>query len=375
MDQILCRLWMTTLSMIVYTGLSCSLEAQPSAGLSKKQIAEIERVVEKQIEQQQLVGVVVSVIQDGEVAFARAWGFEDREREIPTSDQTMFRWASISKPVTAVAAMILVDEGKLDLDADVRQYVPEFPDKGVPITSRQLLCHQSGIVHYTNGPVIQTETEYDVANPFESVLLSLDHFKESPLVHSPGEAYSYSTHAYILMSAVVERAADQPYAEFVRERIFKPLGMDSMQPDYQWRDIPHRAVGYIRRPAEGIVPSTDTDVSWKLGGGGFISNITDMAKFAAALSRQELLSRRAYDEMWTVQILNSEKLAEAGLGFFIHEPNAQRVVSHNGSQEKTRTRMVIYPESKLGIVVMTNSEYGQPGRITTAIVAVLNKSF
>ncbi|MGI9519644.1 MAG: serine hydrolase domain-containing protein, partial [Pirellulaceae bacterium] len=321
-----------------------------------------------------LVGICVGIIHDHQVVYSQGFGNENLAEEIPATTDTMYRWASVSKPVTAVAAMQLVEQGKLKLDDDVRDYVPEFPEQGHTITVRDLMCHQSGIVHYSNGKVIRTKREYDVENPFESVILALDTFRESPLVHPPCEQYSYSTHAYILLSAVVERAGEEQFYEQVKQRICQPLDLDSLQPDYQWLEIPNRAVGYrLGRISGKHRRSSNTDVSWKLGGGGFISTIDDMAGFACGLMSDELLTNESLQQMWTAQSLSDGSDTNVGLGFFIGDQDGQLVVSHNGSQEKTRTRMMIYPESGRGIVIMTNSQHANPGQITNAIIQELNK--
>ena len=244
---------------------------------------------------QQLVGLAVGVVVDGKVAYLQGYGFADREAKTPVDPKaTQIRWASCSKPVTAVAALQLAEKGLLDLDADVRRYVPEFPDKGVKITARQLLCHQAGIVHYTNGKVVRTERKYDAPHPFKDVVLALDMFKESPLVNPPGEKFAYTTHGYILLSAVVERAGKKAFADQVSERIAKPLGMTGFRPDYHWENIPGRAVGYVKS-GEKINRRPDAaapDVSWKLGGGGYTSTVEDFARFAAGLANHKLVSAR-----------------------------------------------------------------------------------
>ena len=149
--------------------------------------AAADRAAWAQFEKQNLVGLAVGVVEEGKVAYLKGFGYADREACTPVDPgKTLFRWASCSKPLTAIAALQLAETGKLDLDADVRDYVPEFPDKGTPITARQLLCHQGGIVHYINGKVIRTKREYDAEHPFEDVVLALDTFKESPLVGKPG---------------------------------------------------------------------------------------------------------------------------------------------------------------------------------------------
>ena len=197
--------------------------------------AKADSALAKQMAEQNLVGACIGVIRDRKIVCLQYQGFEDRENQIPVTDQTRFRWASVSKPLTAIAALQLVEQGKLNLQADVRDYVPEFPDQGHLIRVRDLMCHQSGIVHYQNGKVIRSQRDYPMPHPYEDVVLALDTFRESPLVHPPGEKFSYSTHAYILLSAVVQKAGQQKFADQVQARVVTPLGLETLQPDYQCR--------------------------------------------------------------------------------------------------------------------------------------------
>ena len=331
---------------------------------------------------QELVGLAVGIIQDGQIAYLKGYGLADREQRVPVTRQTMFRWASISKSITAVAAMQLWERGELDFEREARRYVPEFPDKGATIRVRHLLCHQGGIVHYTNGKVIRIKRDYPVAHPFENVIYALDTFRESPLVNEPGEKYSYTTHGYILLSAGVERAGKQKFAHQVRDRIAKPLKLGTLQPDYQWEEIPHRAVGYRQRGGQ-VEVSTNTDVSWKLGGGGFISNIDDLAKFAAGLLNHRLVKPATRQKMWTRQMTRDGKQTKYALGFsFNHYRDGElhtwsangtgiEIVGHSGSQEKTKTWMALWPQKKLGVVVMSNSEYASPRRLAGRLLEVV----
>jgi serine beta-lactamase-like protein LACTB, mitochondrial len=339
--------------------------------LPKAVVGRIDDSVKEQMSQQQLVGVSIGVIDGGRVAYSQGFGFADVENQVAMTPQSLIRWASVSKPLTAVVAGQLVAEGRLSFDDDVRKYVPEFPDHGVTIRVRDLLCHQSGIVHYANGRVVRTQKEYGEPHPFQNVINSLDTFKESPLVNAPGEKYSYSTHAYMLLSAVTERAENKPFAQQVQDRINSPLGLTTLQPDYQWVEISPRAVGYRLRNQQ-VIPSTNTDVSWKLGGGGFISSVEDMAAFGAGLMGSKLLSEKIKSQMWVRQKTTDGSETDVGLGFFIDGVGESLRVSHNGSQEKAKTRMVIYPNRKNGIVVMSNCEHAEPGRISTAIYQAWN---
>jgi serine beta-lactamase-like protein LACTB len=328
--------------------------------------ARLDDAVAEQMKATDAVGCAVGVIEDNRIVYFKGYGLADREKNIPVDAKTMFRWASVSKTITAVAAMQLVEMELLDLDRDIRDYVPEFPDKGAKITTRQLLGHLGGIVHYVNGKVIRTQRNYEKPNPFADVVLALDTFKESPLVCLPGEKYSYSTHGYILLSAVVERAGRQRFADQVKERICQPLGLKSLRPDYQWETIPNRAVGY-RKAAGQIIPSTNTDVSWKLGGGGFISTIDDMARFAEGLLQKKLLKPETFQQMWTRQKTADGKETGYGLGFGVSTGAGGLAVSHSGSQEKTKTLLTLRPDQKRALVFMTNSEFVNPGQFVQAL--------
>ena len=337
-----------------------------------------DQAAKAEIEKQKLVGTAVGVILDGKVAFTKGYGFADREAETPVKpDKTSFRWASCSKSVTAVAALQLAEAGKLDLDADVRKLVPEFPDKGETITARQLLCHQGGIVHYANGKVVRTAAEYKVKHPFEDVVTALDKFKESPLVNKPGEKFAYTTHGYILLSAVVQRAGKEPFAEQVKARIADPLKMGTFQPDYQWKELPNRAAGYLKEKEQVVRRATDKDpdVSWKLGGGGYTSSVDDFARFAAGLVTRKLVTEKTEKAMSTRQKLADGKDSDPyGLGFSLGKtPGGVKWVGHTGSQEKTRTAMLLDPTGKRGVVVMTNSEWGNPSAIAAAVLDALAK--
>lgn len=330
----------------------------------------IERL-EQEIEKQGLVGLSAGVVMSGKVAGTLHFGYEDRENAVESAPETMYRWASISKPLTAIVAMLAAEDGTLDLDADIRTYVPEFPEKPWPITARQLLTHQGGIVHYSNGPVIRTKREYDVENPYKDTILSLDTFKESPLVCEPGTRHSYTTHGYMLLAAVVERATGTPYAELVRKQIAEPLDMASLRPDYQWEQIPRRAVGYHRSGKGEIVPSTNTDVSWKLGGGGWISTVGDLARLAAGLMDDAIVPAAVREQMWTRQRTRDGAETGYGLGFSVGRMNGMRLVGHSGSQEKARTHMLLCPEMGAAIVLMSNDESADLGTLTRDLLRLV----
>ena len=349
----------------------CQISGVSGASLFQK----IDEAAKSEMERQQIVGFAVGIIQENRIVYLKGYGWEDREKRVPVTRNTMFRWASISKSLTALVAMQLWEKGHLELDADVRSYVPEFPDKGHKVTLRQLLSHQGGIVHYTNGPVIVTQRQYKQPNPFENVLLALDTFKESPLVNVPGEKYSYTTHGFILLSAALQRAGKEKFAHQVRDRIVTPLKMETLQPDYQWVEIQNRTIGYRKRQGK-IVVSSNTDVSWKLAGGGYISNIGDLTKLGEGLLNGKLVKPKTLRLMWTPRKTSTGEQTSYGLGFrrwnyiggklqrtlaLAADPDFKdkrilHLIGHSGSQQKTKTLLILEPSKKFGIALMSNSE-------------------
>ncbi len=338
----------------------------------------VHSAVKMEADRQNAVGVAVGVLIDGKIAFYSSTGYQDRESQIPVSRSTMFRWASISKSLTAITLLQLAEKDVLSLDQTVNQFLVHYPSqqtsdgKSHDITLEQLLTHQAGIVHYTNGVVKGSPRNYVRPHPSRNVQLALNGFNQSLLLNVPGTAYSYTTRGYILLSAIVEQAAGRPFHVQVERMIAKPLAMNTLQPDYQWKRIQNRAVGYRKSTTGKIVVSSDTDVSWKLGGGGFISNIDDLAKFAEGLLQRKLVSQETQTMMFTRQAIADGTVTNYGLGFQAMESNGRQTIGHGGSQEKTRTRLAIDLEMNNGVVVMSNSEYVDTSKFADVIFKAIS---
>jgi serine beta-lactamase-like protein LACTB, mitochondrial len=348
-----------------------SLAQQPA--LPPAQAAAVDDVVRAEMTRQQVVGVAVGVIRDGRVVYLKGYGLADREKRTSATADTVFNWASNSKPLAAVAAMQLADRKLLDLDADVRKYVPEYPATPETITTRHLLCHQSGVPHYSNGKVVPTERKYDTPVPFLDPVRALDKFNRSPLLFKPGAKVSYSSYAYVLLSAVVQRAGRELFTLQVDERIGKPLRMKSLQLDADFQYQPDWAAGYLKTLAGQVVRAADEAHDWKYGAGGYKSNVGDFARWAEALVNHKLVSESAERQMWTTQKLSNGDATTWGLGFTVVEDQSGLKVSHNGSQEEVATRMVIYPKRRAGVVVMSNCRFAKPAEFTTAVFAALDR--
>jgi serine beta-lactamase-like protein LACTB len=349
--------------------VTCAASAQDRTFLHADKI---DTTLLAEIKKQEIVGLAVAVIDDTGVAWSKAYGYADREEQVAVDfNRTQFRLASVAKPITAVAAMQLVEKGLLDLDADVRTYVPEFPDKGSKITTRQLLCHRGGIAYNKS---LESKIDYDTPHPFAEVIIALDKFKESPPLHPPGEKFVYSTHGYMLLSAVIERAGKQRFADQLQERIAKPLGMTSFQPDFPWVEIPGRAIGYLRTD-KGIERRKRGDVTecyWKWGGGGFTSTPADLAAFCVGLLQTKLVSQETRQQMWSPVTATDKPKLNYGLGFYVVDsPSGSRWVGHDGMQTKGRAGLLIEPAQNRGVVIMTNCEWVDPMPIAMTLLEII----
>ncbi len=331
--------------------------ARPSEALNGDLPPELARaslhLIDATMDAGNIVGLSMALVADGKVIEVFSSGWQDFENDVPATAETMYRWASVSKPLTAIAALQLVASGELDPHADVRELVPEY-DKDVVITAHQLLAHESGIPHSTQTKV-RTVKKYDSPHPFVNRVNALDMFIESDLNFAPGYAFSYTTPGYVLLGAVMERAGHKPYADQVMERICRPLGMDTMRPDYIWEEIPHRNTAY-QSTSLGPLPATWDDISWKLPAGGWISTAGDMGRFAIGLMGNELLEPSVKAMMQEMRTDYGEGKKGYGLGINVARYGGDRVLYHGGGQVGASAYLLCSPDTGHAVAIVTNTE-------------------
>ncbi|HEV8383852.1 MAG TPA: serine hydrolase domain-containing protein, partial [Candidatus Acidoferrales bacterium] len=209
-------------------------------------------------------GLAVAVAADGKIIWSEGFGYADWETKAPVTTSTRFRIGSVSKPLTAAGLALLVERGRLDLDAPVQKYIPDFPDKGAVITTRLLAGHLAGIRHYKGD-------EFLLNRPFQNVREGLTIFENDPLVAPPGAKYSYSTYGFNLISAVMEVAAKKEFLSYMEHSVFKPLGMKNTRPDLAGAEDPQRTQFYDSDAQGQFIVSPAVDNSYKWAGGGFLS--------------------------------------------------------------------------------------------------------
>lgn len=254
-------------------------------------------------EKQRNVGVAAAIRRGHARAFRADIGFADLEHRVSVDSTTVFGIASVTKLFTAVALLLLHDRGRLDLDAEVQEYVPEYPQhEAGPITLRRLATHRSGIPH----PSERTPELF--ATHYETALAALEVFTDDTLVAVPGAQRVYSSSNYNLLAAVIERVYGEPFPTAMSALVLEPLELEHTQFDHALRPTPGRAERYsfyhpwTYEPSDSLYYVPRWDYSFNMGGGGLTSTVSDLTVFGQALMSPGLLSSDAlailYDEAW-----------------------------------------------------------------------------
>ena len=299
-------------------------------------------------------GLSLAIVEDGAVRYEAGFGFADVENGVPARPETVYRLASVSKPMTAVATLRLAERGRLDLDAPVWRYCPDFPEKPWPVTARLLLSHQGGIRHYRpDEPVL--------ARPFSGFAESLALFRDDPLEHEPGTAVRYSTYGYNLVGCAAAGAAGQSFLALLEDSVFRPAGMRATGADDVPAITPHRAQGYLR-DREGVLRnSAPADMSYKVPGGGLAGTAGDVARFGAALLSGQLLEPGTLERMLTRQKTRDGRVTGYGLGLALGERDGRFEAWHTGGQERVSTVLYLSPHASVpgrgrSVAILSNLE-------------------
>lgn len=322
--------------------------------LSEEKRLALEKAVASFMSANNAPGLSAAVVLEGEPRWSEGFGMADLENSSPATSSTLFRLGSVSKPISATAVLQLWERGKLDLDAPVQKYCPEFPLKEWPITTRQLLGHLGGIRHYS--PDGKGDVPQDSARHFSSMQESLQLFAHDPLVAKPGTKFNYSTYGYTVIGCALEGAGSEKFVEYLRKNVFDPAGMDQTRDDNFFTVIPHRTRWY-HKDKSGIVRNAGVlDSSYKIPGGGIISSADDMAKFEAAILGDKLLKRSTRDLMWASLKTTDGKQTGYGLGWGIMDKFGLHILAHTGGQQGTSTAFAVVPGRNAGVVVLCNMD-------------------
>jgi CubicO group peptidase (beta-lactamase class C family) len=323
-----------------------------AAELPHTTIDAVQRIVTAYATAHGVPGLSVAIVSEGELSWSNGYGMAEAENQVPAKATTAYRSASIGKTMTATAAMQLVESGKLDLNADIRNYCPAFPQKEWKITPLNLLTHTSGIRHYGG---LRDEEEQNSAVHYRSVEDALAPFKQDPLLFEPGTKYLYSSYGFDVLGCVVEGAAGVPFLDYMRTHIWEPSGMRSTRDDDPSAIIPNRAGKYTHVGTE-LRNAPMIDMSNRLPAGGYVTTVIDLARFAEAILAGRLVKGETFHRMITPAKLRSGETVQYGLGWGLEiEPwHDDAWVFHGGSSPGVSGIVALMPRHRFAVAILMN---------------------
>lgn len=303
-------------------------------------------------------GASVLVMVDDSVVFAKGYGLADIEGREPVTTATNFRLASVTKQFTAMGILMLMKAGRLRLDDSLEHYFPDFPTYARGIRIRHLLTHTSGLVDYED--LIPDTWQRQV---LDQDCLNLMHHTDS-LYFPPGSAYRYSNTGYALLALITQQLSGKSFPVFLQDSIFSPLGMETTLARVdEGPSVPHRAFGHSRA-AVGWVKTDQSQTSAVLGDGGIYSNPSELATWVRALWQHRLIGKSWQDSAWTKASLNDGTLVDYGFGWHLDGGYPH----HDGSTKGFRNHVLVFPEKRIFVAVLTNRDEGRPRELAERIV-------
>ena len=323
-------------------------------------VEQARQIVRADLIKQNLPGLSVAVGAGSEIVWAEGFGWADLEKRIPVAPPMRFRIGTASTALTSAAVGLLLEKGRLKLDDEIQTYVPEFPDKQWPVTLRQLMGHVAGVRTDggDEGPLFSVRCE----RPVEA----LRYFKDSKLLFEPGTQYRYSSYGWILVSAAVEAATDEPFLSFMQKQVFDRLGMVETKADSATEPIPNRATFYFPRfaadPRYGPDLMRPLDYSCYAGSSVFLSTPSDLVRFAMAIDSGKLLQPATVHLLQTSQRLASGQETGYGLGWDLEtvavSGKQTTLVGHDGeSLGGMVASLMTFPEHGIVVSVTSNISY------------------
>jgi CubicO group peptidase (beta-lactamase class C family) len=343
------RLWVALL--VVTSSVSVASSQPPDA---------VDQFVRGEMEKHHIPGLSLLVSRDGAPIREQGYGFSNVELQVPVKPETVFQSGSVGKQFTATAVMMLVEESRIGLDDPLTKFFPDAPASWKQATVRELLSHTAGFGDYPKTFNFRKDyTEDEVLKIVESI----------PLAYAPGTKWSYANLGYATLGILIHKVTGKFYGDFLQERIFKPLDMNSTRIISEADIVPNRAAGYRLvkgelKNQEWVAPMINTTAD-----GSLYFSILDLAKWDAALYTEKLLKRSSLDQMWTVaKLKNGQPNPDHyGFGWFIEDKGGHKVIGHGGAWQGFKTHISRYVDDKLTVVVLINQADADPEPITDRV--------
>ena len=312
-----------------------------------------------------VAGVSVAVVKGRDTIVAKGYGLADIENDVPATARTVYRIGSITKQFTAAAIMRLVEQGKFSLDDTLGRILPSAAPAWRGVTLRRLLNHTSGIRSYTGiGPRWRRRWREDMS---PDTIVGL--VRDDTLDFKPGAQWRYNNTGYVLLGMIVERASGKPYATFLQDEFFRPLGLSQTYYCSQQPIIKHRAQGYDRANGQ-LVNAEYLSMTQPFSAGALCSTVGDLVAWQRALVGGRVVRPASYAAMTTPESLTDGKPLTYGYGLGVSTLAEHRKVSHGGGINGFITDLAYYPDDTVHVVVLANTSPSNPGRLADQIARV-----
>jgi CubicO group peptidase (beta-lactamase class C family) len=346
----------TATPVLTATPVSTATPAPTATRTAQDLGTELDTILQKVTKADVFSGSVLAA-RDGQIILSQGYGLADREKKTPNTAQTRYRIYSITKQFTAMAILMLQEQGKLNVQDPICKYIPDCPAAWKEIAIHHLLTHTSGIP----DPLSLTDYQRTDATPSppEQTILR---FKDKPLDFQPGEKWSYSNSGYILLGAIIERVSGQAYEDFLQKNIFEPLKMVDTGYDHNRTDL---AVGYT---SSGRIKANSVDMSLPYAAGGLYSTVEDLYRWDQALYTEQLVPQQALDTMFTAHasVPDSDGFGY-GYGWLIGKYLNRLNITHGGGLVGYTSLIDRYPDDKTTVIVLTNQANVDPASISDIV--------
>jgi CubicO group peptidase (beta-lactamase class C family) len=343
---------------------ACCLLVVPGAKLNA-QVQKIDSFINQQMKQQGIVGLSIGIVKNGKLLMAKGYGYANVEYKVPASEHSVYKLASVSKHMVATGIMLLAQERNLDLSDPITKFFNDAPASWNQVTVRHLLNHTSGLQR--ESPAFRNM----VVQP-DSVLIKAAY--TTNFIFPTGTNWQYCNLGYFMLADIIRQVSGQPFPDFMRERVFRRNGLQNTQVTTLIDIVPNRAAGYVRVRPDSLVNAVN-NVALRPSG-AFLSTIDDMIKWEMLMQNNQFLSKNTWQQMWTDTVKTPDKNKDGtpvyyGYGWSVLKLGNRNLVSHGGSLQGFRTIYYRFPSERTAIIILTNSEPADVGRIASGISEIV----
>ncbi|HRH41667.1 MAG TPA: serine hydrolase domain-containing protein [Pyrinomonadaceae bacterium] len=324
---------------------------------------EVDKFVQSQLAEKHIPGAAIVVVKNGKIIKSKGYGLASVEFNVPVTPETVFEIGSVSKQLTAAGILLLMEDGKLNLDEKISKYLPNTPATWEKVTVRNLLTHTSGIKSYSSLEGFNLSKRLKQSDFIKALA-------PYPLDFETGTNYTYSNSGFNLLAFIIESVSGKSYWEFMRQRIFIPLGMTKTADRDPQFIIANRATGYEWR--DNRLVGRDYELTDLFGAGSIVSTVLDLAKWDAALRNDTLLKKETKAEMWKPLTFNDGKTYPYGLAWRISDIRGHKLIAHSGQTAGFGASVSRFVDDDLTVIALTNlGESGMGTLIAQGVAKIL----